>query len=82
MSNKNFNIAVDSNTYFFEAIRNSNIGEVVKIFRKESEQPWEFKQKDSGFNGKKYKKATYYKKATTNNYNIIKLINISTNNFS
>ena len=36
---------------FFEAIRNSNVGEVVKIFRKEKENPWEFKEQDSGFNG-------------------------------
>ncbi len=36
---------------FFEAIRNFNIGEVVKIFRMESECPWEYKEKDSGFNG-------------------------------
>ena len=45
------NNEIELKTTFFEAIKNSNVGEIVKIFRKPAISPWEFKEKESGFNG-------------------------------
>lgn len=44
-------IELNSETLFFESIRNANIPYIVKFFRDEKVKPWEFLYEDE-FSGK------------------------------